>query len=187
MIDPSPVILHQYGARVGVTKKIYNLILMINVRNQYMGTLSEILGRAQARAKDQSLPYAGCMTPQEAQQVLELAPGAKLVDVRSRAELELVGRVPEATQIEWAFYPGMIPNPDFLSQLIMQVDKEALVMFLCRTGGRSHNAAALAAQYGYAESYNILEGFEGETDHTLNQRGNINGWRKAGLPWTNIG
>jgi rhodanese-related sulfurtransferase len=152
-----------------------------------MGTLSEILGRAQARAREKSVPYAGCLTPAEAQQVLALAPAAKLVDVRSRAELELVGRVPEAMHIEWAFYPGMTPNPDFLSQLAMQVDKESLVMFLCRTGGRSHNAAVVAAQTGYTESYNILEGFEGETDHTTNQRGNINGWRKAGLPWTNLG
>ncbi|HQR51261.1 MAG TPA: rhodanese-like domain-containing protein [Methylophilaceae bacterium] len=152
-----------------------------------MGSLSEILGRAQARAREKGLPYAGSLTPEEAYKVLELAPVARLVDVRSRAEWELVGHVPGAAHIEWAFYPGMTPNPDFLAQLTMQVDKEALVMFLCRTGARSHNAAALAAQAGYAESYNILEGFEGETDYVANQRGNLNGWRKAGLPWTNIG
>lgn len=152
-----------------------------------MGTLSEILGRAQARAREKDVPYAGCLTPAEAQQVLELAPAARLVDVRTRAELDLVGHVPGATHVEWAFYPGMVPNPDFLAQLTMQVDREALVMFLCRTGGRSHNAAAVASKAGYAESYNILEGFEGETDHVANQRGNINGWRKAGMPWTNIG
>ena len=152
-----------------------------------MGTLSEILGRAQARAQEKGVPYAGCLTPAEAQKVLELAPAARLIDVRTRAEWDLVGHVPGSTQIEWAFYPGMIPNPDFLPQLKMQVDPESLVMFLCRTGGRSHNAAALAAQAGFAESYNILEGFEGETDHVANQRGDINGWRKAGLPWTNIG
>ncbi len=152
-----------------------------------MATLSEILSRARTRALEKNVPYAGCLTPAEAQQVLDLTPAAKLVDVRTRAELDLVGHVPGATHIEWAFYPGMSPNPDFLTQLTMQVDKESLVMFLCRTGGRSHNAAAVAAQAGYAESYNILEGFEGETDHIANQRGNINGWRKAGLPWTNIG
>ena len=152
-----------------------------------MGTLSEILGQAQARARDKGLPYAGCLTPAEAQQVIELAPAARLVDVRTRAEWDLVGHVPGAAHIEWAFYPGMTPNPDFLAQLKMQVDAESLVMFLCRTGGRSHNAAAVAAQAGYAESYNIMEGFEGETDHVANQRGHINGWRAAGLPWTNIG
>jgi rhodanese-related sulfurtransferase len=152
-----------------------------------MGTLSEILGRAQARANEAGLPYTGCLTPEEAYKVLTLTSASRLVDVRSHAELDLVGRVPDATHIEWAFYPGMKSNPDFLSQLKMQVDQELLVMFLCRTGGRSHNAAAVAAQAGYAESYNILEGFEGETDHVANQRGNLSGWRKAGLPWTNVG
>lgn len=126
-----------------------------------MGNLSEILGRARARALDKDLPYAGSLTPAEAQAVLDQAPAAKLVDVRTRPELDLVGRVPGATHIEWAFYPDMKPNPDFLAQLNRQVDKESLVMFLCRTGGRSHNAAAVAAQAGFTESYNVLEGFEG--------------------------
>ena len=152
-----------------------------------MGALSEILGRARARALEKDLPYAGSLTPVEAKALLELAPGAKLVDVRTKPELVLVGHIPGAMHIEWAFYPDMKPNPDFLAQLNMQVDKESLVMFLCRTGGRSHNAAAVAAQAGFTESYNILEGFEGETDHVANQRGNINGWRMAKLPWTNIG
>lgn len=152
-----------------------------------MGALNEILARANARAKEQGLPYAGCLTPAEAYQVWQMAPAAKLVDVRTRAEYELVGHVPEADHIEWAFYPGMKPNPDFLAQLTTQVDRESLVMFLCRTGARSHNAAAVAAQNGYAGAYNILEGFEGETDHVANQRGGINGWCQAGLPWTNIG
>jgi len=151
-----------------------------------MGTLSEILGRAQARAQEKGFSYAGSLTPAEAQKVLELAPAAKLVDVRTKPELDLVGRVPGAAHIEWAFFPEMKPNPDFLSQLTRQIDQESLVMFLCRTGARSHNAAIVAAQAGYAESYNILEGFEGETDQASKQRGNVSGWRKAGLPWTNV-
>ncbi|MCB5190658.1 rhodanese-like domain-containing protein [Methylobacillus arboreus] len=150
-----------------------------------MKTLSTILQNAKQRAEQHGLPYAGALTPQEANQVLELAPVARLVDVRTKAELELVGRVPAATHIEWAFYPGMVANPDFLTQLDKQVDREALVMFLCRTGGRSHNAAAVAAEAGYAEAYNVLEGFEGESTPDTKQRGQINGWKAAGLPWTN--
>jgi len=150
-----------------------------------METLRAILQNAKQRAEQQGLPYAGALTPQEALQVLELAPAAKLVDVRTKAELELVGRVPHATHIEWAFYPGMVPNPDFLAQLDKQVDREALVMFLCRSGGRSHNAAVVAAQAGYAEAYNVLEGFEGDPTPDTKQRGKINGWKAAGLPWTN--
>ncbi len=149
--------------------------------------LSEILARAQQRAQELGLSYEGALTPQEAWQVLELAPAAKLVDVRSRAELNLVGRIPQATHIEWAYYPDWSPNPDFIAQLKMQVDTESLVMFLCRTGARSNKAANAAHAAGYTEVYNVLEGFEGDTDHVKEQRGGINGWQAAGLPWTNLG
>lgn len=150
-----------------------------------MGTLNDILAEAQQRARDNNLPYAGCLTPGEAQQILEQASAAKLVDVRTRPELELVGRVPGSAHIEWAYYPDMRPNPDFMAQLDQQVDRESLVLFLCRTGGRSHNAAAVATQAGYTNCYNVLEGFEGATDPATGQRGKINGWKVAGLPWTN--
>ncbi len=150
-----------------------------------METLSEILDRAHQRAQQEGLPYAGSLTPAEAQHVREQAPGARLVDVRTRPELELVGRIPGAVHIEWAFYPDMSPNPDFLAQLTRQIDPEALVMFICRTGGRSHNAAAAATGTGYTNCYNVLEGFEGGMDQTTGQRGRINGWKVAGLPWSN--
>ena len=149
-----------------------------------METIQKILARAKNRAQEASLPYAGALTPQEAYEILQQAPHAKLVDVRTTAELELVGRVPSAAQIEWAFYPGMVANADFTQHLEKQVDKEALVIFMCRTGGRSHNAAAVAAKLGFSEAYNMLEGFEGEAN-AERQRTLINGWKHAGLPWHN--
>ena len=109
-------------------------------------------------------------------------PDAKLVDVRSRAEWDWVGRIPGAVEIEWQSYPGMRHNPDFLNYLSSQVDKESLVMFICRSGGRSHQAAATATESGYTSCYNILEGFEGEKDAT-GHRGTKGGWKVAGLPW----
>lgn len=147
-----------------------------------MGKLTALLNLAQHRAKELNLPYSGALTPAEAQQVLELAPGAKLVDVRSRAELDWVGRIPNALEIEWATYPGMQPNPNFLAQLKAQSDPEALLLFLCRSGARSHNAAAAAMQAGRTDCYNILEGFEGDKDAN-HHRNSVGGWRKAGLPW----
>lgn len=150
-----------------------------------MRTLNDILAAAQQRAREHNLPYAGSLTPSEAQQVLENAPAAKLIDVRTRPELELVGRIPGAAHIEWAYYPDMRQNPDFLNQLRQQIDAESLLMFICRTGGRSHNAAAVATQGGYTNCYNVLEGFEGATDPATGQRGKINGWKVAGLPWNN--
>lgn len=133
---------------------------------------------------DNHLPYAGAVTPHQAFELLQRDPATVLVDVRSRAELELVGRVPQATHIEWAFYPGMVANPEFAAQLQAQIDKDLTVIFMCRTGGRSHNAAVLAQQLGYSKAYNMLQGFEGDANE-LKQRTLINGWKHAGLPWTN--
>lgn len=147
-------------------------------------SISKVLSDAKQRAVVNNLPYAGALTPEEAYQLLQNSPNTKLVDVRSRAELELVGRVPNATLIEWAFYPGMVANPDFAAQLNTQIDKEAVVIFMCRTGGRSHNAAVVAQQLGFKQAYNMIEGFEGESN-AAKQRTLINGWKHAGLPWTN--
>jgi len=148
-----------------------------------MGRISVILESARLRGKQDGALYSGALLPEEASQLLQAAPGCKLVDVRSKAELDFVGRVPGAVEIEWATYPGMQANPHFLASLEQQVDKEALVMFLCRSGARSHNAALTAAKAGYSEAYNILEGFEGDKD-THGQRNTLNGWRAAKLPWT---
>ena len=51
---------------------------------------------------------------------------AQLVDVRTRPELDLVGRLPGAAHIAWAFYPDTRTNPDFLAQLPSQAAHEAL-------------------------------------------------------------
>jgi rhodanese-related sulfurtransferase len=127
-----------------------------------------------------NLPYTGALLPQEAQVLM--GEGAKLVDVRTKAELEWVGRVPDSLAVEWNAWPGGKPNPDFIPELEAQVRKDMPVMFLCRSGARSHNAAIAAAQAGYGESYNVLEGFEGDKD-SEGHRNTSGGWRVAGLPW----
>ena len=147
-------------------------------------SLNHILSEASMLARQNQLPYEGAITPIQAWEVLQHAPASKLIDVRSRPELDLVGRIPGAIHIEWSFYPDWSPNPDFITQLKMQIDPESLVMFICRTGGRSHNAAMAAHSAGYTEAYNVLQGFEGEANADK-QRGKINGWKAAGLPWSN--
>ncbi len=147
-----------------------------------MTKLNEVLNIAAARATAKKLPYAGELTPQEAFEALQQQEYV-LVDVRSKAELDLVGRIPNAMHIEWAFYPGMVANPEFAAQLQAQIDKNQAIVFMCRTGGRSHNAAVVASGLGY-KAYNMLEGFEGEAN-AEKQRTLINGWKHTGLPWTN--
>jgi rhodanese-related sulfurtransferase len=144
--------------------------------------ISKILATAQARAKEKNLPYEGALTPAEAYEILQHAPGAKLVDVRTHAEWNWVGTIPGAVQIEWNMYPSGHPNPDFIAELKQQVDPESLVLFICRSGGRSHSAAVVAMQSGYRDVYNVLEGFEGDKDAD-GHRNVKGGWRAAGLPW----
>ena len=107
---------------------------------------------------------------------------AVLIDVRTDAERAWVGRVPGAVAVQWKLWPGMVNNPDFDAQLQAAVPAGAKVVLLCRSGVRSVAAAARATQLG-VEAYNILEGFEGDAD-AQGQRGQLGGWRKQGLPWT---
>lgn len=144
--------------------------------------MDEILKRARERARQLGLPYSGAVTPAEAHELWRNAPGAKLVDVRTRAERDYVGRIPGAVEIEILTYPGNRPNPAFISELESKVDKSGPVLFICRSGGRSHNAALLATQAGYGDAYNVLEGFEGDRD-AQGHRNTVGGWRAAGLPW----
>ena len=144
----------------------------------------ETLQKARARAKEMRLPYEGALTPKEAHEVLQQSGSAKLVDVRTKAELDWVGRVPGAVEVELLSWPGSRPNAEFVKQLEAAVpDKDTPLLFLCRSGGRSHNAAMLAMQAGYSEAYNVLEGFEGDKDDG-GHRNTVGGWRAAGLPWT---
>lgn len=153
--------------------------------SQMTNTMSDtdsILKTAHDRARQMGLPYSGALSPQEAWQLWKSMPGAQLVDVRSRAEWDWVGRIPGAVEIELLSYPGNRPNPAFVQELQQKVGTEAPVLFICRSGGRSHNAAMLALQAGYAESYNVLEGFEGDRD-AQGHRNTVSGWRAAELPW----
>jgi len=147
-------------------------------------SVEEILARAKQRSQAMKLPYAGALLPAEAHAVLQQVPGAKLVDVRTQAEWDYVGHIPDSVLVEWNTYPGGQRNPAFLRELEAQVAKtDAPVMFLCRSGARSHHAAQAATRAGYPSSYNILEGFEGDKDEN-GHRNTVGGWRVAGLPWT---
>jgi rhodanese-related sulfurtransferase len=137
---------------------------------------------AQSRARELKLPYEGALTPAEAHELLQLAPAARLVDVRTRAELDWVGRVPGAIEIEWQDYPAKQLNVHFVQTLKHSVVTESLLIFLCRSGQRSSAAAKAATEAGFPDCYNILEGFEGNTDAN-GQRNRSGGWRAAGLPW----
>ncbi|HUO43466.1 MAG TPA: rhodanese-like domain-containing protein [Burkholderiales bacterium] len=147
-----------------------------------MKNIDQILQSAQQRGKERALPYDGALLPAEAYALIGHLPQARIVDVRSRAELDFVGRIPGSIEVEWKTWPGMQPNPTFLDQLAQQAPQDAALLFICRSGARSHEAAAAAKQAGY-QAYNVLEGFEGDRDGN-GHRNTVGGWRAAGLPWT---
>lgn|ERR1035437_5579651 len=148
-----------------------------------MDDLKTILARAKARATEKKLPYAGALLPAEASAILLADSDARLVDVRTQAELDWVGRVPGALTIEWNSWPGGERNPRFIEQLKSAAPSgQAPIMFMCRSGARSHNAAIAATQSGCANCFNVLEGFEGDKDEN-GHRNKLGGWRAAGLPW----
>lgn len=145
-----------------------------------------ILMQAHQRGQENNLPYAGAVTPSEAYLLVQQNPNVKLIDVRTNAERDWVGRVavPDAQHaaIQWNLYPGGTPNPQFIQQLSEVASKENVLLFLCRSGVRSRHAAKLATEHGYAHSFDILEGFEGDKD-AHGHRKTVGGWCKANLPW----
>lgn len=145
----------------------------------------EVLARAREAAQAAGLPFAGSLPPRDAWNLVQ-AGRALLVDVRSAEERHFVGHVPGSLHVAWATGTALNRNPRFTRELEAKVGPKSgnglPVLLLCRSGKRSALAAEAAAKAGLAGVFNVLEGFEGDTDEHR-QRGHFNGWRFHGLPW----
>jgi rhodanese-related sulfurtransferase len=151
-----------------------------------MTTTAQLIDQAKQRGTTSNVPYAGSFTPTEAFAFLQQNPQARLVDVRTDAECHWIG-VPIAphlptVHIQWTTYPDGQKNECFETELKNAIHIDQPVLFMCRSGGRSHSAASLAQQLGFQQVYNVLEGFEGDKD-AHKHRNSIGGWRAAGCPW----
>jgi len=149
-----------------------------------MGRITELLDTAQRRSQSSSWSIAGALLPDEAHELLQIAPGTRLIDVRSHAELELNGTIPGALHVEWQSWPGWVLNPHFLAQLAQATDPESLLLFICRSGHRSYRAAAACTEAGRGSCYNVLEGLEGDLNKATGHRNELNGWKLRNLPWS---
>ena len=133
--------------------------------------------------------YAGDVSPATAWKILGERKNALLIDVRTRAEWNYVG-VPDLAALggkpalmEWQIFPSMQQNPDFVGTLSREIaDKDAPMLFLCRSGVRSVAAAKAMSAAGYSSCFNVADGFEGPLDAQA-KRGATAGWKAAGLPW----
>jgi rhodanese-related sulfurtransferase len=142
---------------------------------------TQILYRAFSRSGGKPRTYAGYVTPQEAQRLLDLG-AAKVVDLRTAFEREYVGHVPGTLHVEWLPLGSTEPNKGFIDALRTVAAEQDTLVFLCRSGKRSDAAATAAAAAGFDCVLNVIGGFEGDLDEH-GQRGKLGGWRKAGLPW----
>jgi len=142
-----------------------------------------------ASAKMGGLNYAGDISPEQAFDFIKSNDGI-IVDVRTLPEWQFTG-VPDlkATKgalatISWKNYPDFSTNPKFAEQLaaISGIGKDTPLLFLCRSGGRSLDAAVAMTAAGYRYCFNITGGFEGDPD-AEGHRGVNQGWKAKKLPW----
>jgi rhodanese-related sulfurtransferase len=129
--------------------------------------------------------YKGDLKPAEAYQRLQASPNAWLIDVRTVPEWQFVGlpQFERLVRVSWQEYPAMQVNGDFVQRVeAAGVPKDAEVFCLCRSGARSAAAATALTEAGFANCYNVAEGFEGDKDEH-GRRGTLGGWKAAGLPW----
>lgn len=164
----------------------YNQPFLFTATHIMKPAVQALIELAQKRAEQRELPYLGALTPTEAWSLLNEDESAVLIDVRTDAEMDWVGYVSfspdRSLHVEWNDYPDGVRNPDFMTQIAARVEPHQTILFLCRSGARSHHAAVLAAKNGYTKAINVLEGFEGDKDE-CHRRSSINGWRFHGLPW----
>ncbi|MBP7064500.1 rhodanese-like domain-containing protein [Ferrovibrio sp.] len=134
--------------------------------------------------------YAGDVSPSEAWTKLQSDPAALLIDVRTKPEWGFVGTADLSAVskspllISWQVYPEMTVNPQFADELRAKGAAPGQpLFFLCRSGARSRAAAIAMTAAGLGPCYNIAGGFEGDMDGAK-QRGRVNGWKAAGLAWS---
>ena len=135
------------------------------------------------------MSYAGDLNPTDAWKLLAEDKKAQLVDVRTRPEWMFVG-LPDLNTLgkktllqSWQVFPAMEVDGNFAAAVGQQIpDRDAPILFLCRSGARSRAAAMAMTAMGYARCYNVAEGFEGNPD-AERHRGKMGGWKAAGLPW----
>jgi rhodanese-related sulfurtransferase len=134
-------------------------------------------------------PYAGDISPAAAYGFM-LENESLLVDVRTLPEWQFVG-IPDASAtkanmltVSWKLYPTFALNPEFLPAVVSETKnrKDLPIFFICRSGGRSLDAAVALTAQGYNYCFNISGGFEGEPN-AQSHRGADSGWKASQLPW----
>jgi rhodanese-related sulfurtransferase len=113
---------------------------------------------------------------------------AKLIDVRTEPEWTYVGSpvldavAKSVIKNAWHVFPEMKVDSAFIQSLRAAANADDVLIFICRSGGRSFSAATAALREGFRACYSVAGGFEGATD-AKGHRGMVEGWKHEGLPW----
>jgi rhodanese-related sulfurtransferase len=129
--------------------------------------------------------HKGDVMPAAAYEQLKASENAYLIDVRTDAEWNFVGvpAVDRLLRLSWQSYPTMERNGRFVEMVEEAgIPKDAEIFLICRSGARSAAAANALTDAGFANCYNVAQGFEGDRDGE-GHRGTVGGWKRAGLPW----
>lgn len=118
--------------------------------------------------------------PEEAKRLMDESNYA-YVDVRSEPEF-LNGHPSGAVNIPVMFRQamGMVPNPDFVTVVEANFDRQSPILLGCQMGSRSGRAAEALVAAGFSDVSNVLGGFGGARD----EQGQVveKGWMELGLP-----
>jgi rhodanese-related sulfurtransferase len=127
------------------------------------------------------------LTPKETFEFLAKHPDSLFIDCRSDAEYFFVGHALGSMHVGWYDGPDWELNTRFVEEVksLAEHDIKRPVVLICRSGKRSVEAGEALETGGFTHVINVLFGFEGERDDK-NQRGNLNGWRRDGLPWEQL-
>jgi len=137
----------------------------------------------------EEMSYKRNLLPKMAIERLQNNPQALFVDVRSKAEYKYVGYPENSILIPWIDDPDWEPNPEAFSDAVMQEldSRENLsdteIILICRSGFRSNEALKCLENKGFTQVSHVASGFEGDLDEN-DHRGNLNGWRHDGMPWS---
>ena len=135
------------------------------------------------------MSYKRNLLPKMAVERLQNNPQALFVDVRSKAEYKYVGFPENSILIPWIDDRDWEPNPEVFSDAVMQEldGRENLsdteIILICRSGFRSNEALKCLENKGFTQVSHVASGFEGDLDEN-DHRGNLNGWRHDGMPWS---
>jgi rhodanese-related sulfurtransferase len=139
------------------------------------------------------------VTAKEANELWRSDPETVVVlDVRTPAELIFVGSAPMAwsapvAEQTYSWDPekrdfGMRALPDFNARVERITSRDATLLVMCRSGGRSAAAVDLLSDAGFTRVFQILDGFEGDR---VGEAGSVftgqrlkNGWKNSGCPWS---